>query len=264
MLIVIHCIFLALVAVSESRASDENLVQWGEEIERTAGRIVFTPVRRESGRGEWRLPASQERQDIILQYLRDSSFEAELAAAHALTVNWERGAERYHFIVLNMDLAGQWENAREGLLGHELGHVWLHAKGLVSPPFEPGPDACISIQSADIVQHILIRAEMERRGISSKEYLLNNLKISLDALEKPGGARLTRCQRAIALSHWLDFRHGLEGGDWEEADRYEARHRDRYPDISRLGDEIEKYLREHEITGRESFLQAVAFVRERL
>lgn len=254
--------------MSDLRAGEADLVRWGEEIELTAGRIVFAPASRQGA--EWKLPANLEREDIILKYLRDPSFRKELAAAHALTVNWEGAGERYHFIVLNMDLAGQWESAREGLIGHELGHIWLHAKGLTSPQFQPGPDACISIQSADIVQHVLIRAEMERRGISGKAYLLSNLKISLnalgkpDALGKPGNSSLTRCQKAVVLSHWLDFRHGIARGDWNEADRYSELHQERYPEISRRGVEIEEYLRDHEIADHESFLQAVAFVRERL
>ena len=256
---------MVLAAVSELQASEADLIRWGEEIERLAGKIVFAPVYRSTERSEWKLPANLERRDIILPYLRDPSFQKELAAAHALTVNWDGAAgERYHFIVLNMDVAGQWENAREGLIGHELGHIWLHAQGLVSPPFEAGPDACVAIQSADIVQHVLIRAEMERRGISGKEYLLNNLKISLEFIGKPGNTSLTRCQKAVVLSHWLDFRHGMAPGDWDDADRYAALHKERYPEISAMGAEIEEYLREHEIADRESFQQAVAFVRDRL
>jgi hypothetical protein len=260
--IVLHCSCLLLLAAASAWAQAEDaLTAWGEEIEKTAGRIVFVRVELDP-RNQVRIPKDTERADILLPYLRDETFRNELSAAHALTLNWEGNGEKYHFVLLNMALAAQWKDASDGLIAHEIGHIWLHAKGLAAPPYEAGPDACITIQTADMVQHALIREEMQRRGISGKEYLLNNLKLAMKGLGSGKPAQLDSCRRLIVLSHWLDFRFGIAPGDWGDAEHYAELHAARYPDIEAAGSVIEEYLRTHEISDRKTFLQAVDFVKQ--
>jgi hypothetical protein len=201
---------------------------------------------------------------VVARALGDESFRRNLAAAHALTIHWD-GVEKAHYVLLNMALAAQWKDAEEGLLAHEIGHIWLNAAGYRTPPYESGPVACLSVISADIPQHILIRAEVERRGIAASRYWLGNLELAKRSIEgrRPTG-RLDPCQKLVVLSQWMDARLGASPDSWTEWDCFESLYAKTYPSLKPHADALASLLRPLDLRGREQYQSALRSVRERL
>lgn len=258
----LYCIGWVLMASLEASPLEE----WRREIElRTGGRIAVVPVHTDPERNEMRLPEDLDAARIARRYLADDSFRRELTLAQALTIN-HRGPEgEIHLILLNMALADQWKGAEEGLLAHEVGHIWLDAMGLRAPAFQPGPRACIGIHAGDIPQHVLIRAEAERRGISTRPHLLGNLRMALAALESGKATRdPPPCARLALLSQILDARVGVTAEQWDERSRFLQLFESAYPEVASQAPAIEERLRLADLTDREQLEAVTEFVRRQL
>ncbi|MCC6861395.1 MAG: hypothetical protein IT158_22695 [Bryobacterales bacterium] len=259
-----HCILWLAAALAAGRAGaqsahvhfPEPLAAWAREIERVSGgavraaRIYTDPLR-----NELRLPADAPAPELIAHYLRDDSFRAQFAAAHALTVNHNGPRGKTHLILLNMARADEWTGEEEGLLAHELGHAWLDARGFAAPVYVPGPRSCVGVLAGDIVQHVLIREETERRGVSQKGYWMRQLRSSgTQPAPEP-------CQRLIQLAHLVDARLGLTGRDREVLARFESGYRASAPRLPEYARAIEAVLA-GDPGGREGFATTVRRVRE--
>ncbi len=253
-----HCIVVVFcLAAASIPASGYGgpLEQWKQEAGQLSGGTI--EVIRIGGRTSPKLP------EVVARAMADPSFRQNLAAAHALTVNWE-GPQRAHYVLLNMALAGQWENTEEGLLAHEVGHIWLNARGFHSPAYEPGPRACVGILAGDIPQHILIRDEMARRGIDGSRYWLGNLELAMHSTGKSSGnlpRRLEPCQKLVVLSQWMDARLGATPDTWPEWECFEALQRKVYSWLLPYADTLENLLRGAHLRMPAEFARTVMRVR---
>jgi hypothetical protein len=254
-----HCIVVGIclaTAGSPASVSGGRLEQWKREAgELSGGTIEVLRI----GGGSASQANPQPLPEVAARALSDASFRQNLAAAHALTVNWE-GPPRAHYVLLNMALAGQWKDAEEGLLAHEIGHIWLNARGFRSPPFEPGPRACLGILAGDIPQHILIRAEIERRGISGSRYWLGNLELAMQLTGK-SPPKLEPCQKLVVLSQWMDARLGATPDTWAEWECFEALQRKIHPWLLPYADTLENLLRGADLRTPAGFAGTVERVR---
>lgn len=246
--ILLHCIGLLAAAPVED---------WRQEIEqRYQTRISVIRVQFDSVRNEMRLPATLDDPAVARVYLTDAAFRQQFAVAHALTIN----LPDRHLIFLNLGFASQWAGSEDGLLAHELGHVWLDRQGFRAPPFVPGPRACLAIQSADIPQHALIRAETARRGLPWRDYLITSFRAALGGFESAAEPRLTPCQKVVLIGQWLDMRlSGLEA-DFDGYQRLNQLYTDRFPDLIPIAGMLETYLLQTNLNAPAAFARAVQYV----
>lgn len=233
-----------------------NLVQWSAEIEQlSGGRLILARTYADPRKDAVLVPAGIEGAGVLDRYMRDPRFRQQLGAANALSLNYDGPEGRLHFILLNMSHAGRWAGVEEGLIGHEFGHAWLHARGFHSPGYVSGPRACIASLSGDIVQHVLIRAEMDRRGIPYRDFWIRELEAeSPDRAEDP-------CRRLILLTHLVDALLGLDVAGWSGWDRYQAAIASSNPLVRSCAEAIAAYLKSADLSAPAGFQKAVAEVR---
>ncbi len=250
------CISIACAAAFAQSAHvklPEALAGWAEETERlSGGKIALARIYTDPLRNALVLPEDAPYPELLSQYFSDPSFRAQFAAAHALSVNHSGPEGRIHFILLNMSLSEQWTGAEDEVLAHELGHAWLNARGYRAPSFEPGPRACIATITGDLAQHVLIRAEVARRGLGYRNY--SNRQIDAE-LPEPAAAP---CRRLILLVHLVDARLGLERERWAAL---EDRLRRTNPLVPACADQIEAYLRQSDLTSTSGFEAALKTIR---
>jgi len=239
----------------------EALDAWKRQIEELGGgRVVVSRIHHDRERNLVVLPEDAGDRPVLRRFFLNPSFLSQFLATHAMSINYDGPEGKIHFIVLNMARAGEWGHAEEALLSHEFGHVWLNARGLALPGFEPGPRACVRIHAGDAVQHVLIFREIRRRGVDYNRYWLPNLETALGQLEqRPAGAPPDPfCQRVSQLALWVDVRLGLPDGEWEHAERFlelMARH---YPEHKQPTEELVGLLRAGDLNDRDTYDRALA------
>lgn len=235
-----------------------TVASWLAEVEElSGGRTVIVPVETDRVRNTISIPPLFPGRDVVRELLMQESFVAQFIRAHALTVNTERDGQRFHFVLLNMDLADQWEAHREHLLAHEAGHLWLNALGYRSLNADPSsPRACIATHAADIVQHVLIRHEMRRRGFDMS-FWIHNQQAWLKQLGDASRATVVGCERAQAVSLWVDGALGLNAELWPG---WNARTREAFPDLVPIGERIARFLNGMDLWDRSLYEAALAWV----
>lgn len=239
-----------------------SVKEWLRETEEfSGGRAVIVPVETDRVQNTLSIPPLFPGRDIVRHLLMQESFVRQLIRAHALTVDHEQAGQRFHFILLNMALADLWQDHREQLLAHEVGHLWLNALGYRSPVSDPSlPSACIATHTGDIVQHILIREEMARRGFDLS-FWIRNQQEWLRRLEAEGPpVQLTPCDRAQVVSNWLDGVLGLTSQQWPQWPRWRESTRSAFPEITAKGKEIEDFLKDLNLWDRSLYEAALSFV----
>jgi hypothetical protein len=214
---------------------------------------------------ELRIPEDAEGREILARYFRQPAFRTQFIAAHALTINHQGPEGKLHFILLNGASAAQWTGMEDALLAHELGHAWLDERGYKSPAYAAAERSCVAIHAGDMVQHILIRDETNRRGIAARHYWLRNLRAASAYLEnRPAGQAEPPCQKLIRLTQLLDVRLGLSQQDWDGFDHFLELYQTSYPDLLTHADAMESFLRDHDVSQPADFAAALEFVKDRL
>lgn len=170
-------------------------------------------------------------------------------------------------VLLNGARRGEWGAHEASLLGHEFGHAWLRARGYPAPVFPPGPLACLAIHTGDIVQHVLIRREMDRRGIPHQPLWLESLAAATRAARAwPDGDGLRRarvddpCLAARQAAEWADVRLGFTDARPEVVDQYEAEMRRVYPGLESVVGSIAEAVRGLEVEDRQRHREALELV----
>ncbi len=258
-----HCtLFLAATLTAGAQFAPAELPpslrSWGSEIESlSGGRVILVRVYADPQGDAVLVPAGVERGEVLDRYLKEVGFRRQLGAANALSLNYEGPEGRLHYVIVNMAHSSRWTGVEEGLIAHELGHAWFQARGFRSPEYVPGPRGCVAALAGDIVQHVLIRGEMERRGISYHPFWIRQLEA-----ESPE-AEVDPCRRLILLAHLVDARLGLTSADWSGLDEYEASISRTNPLVPPHALEIAAYLKKADLSGPARFAEALAFVRSR-
>ena len=187
------------------------------------------------------LPADAPERWLITRYLRNENFLREFAATQAVTVHYVGPEGKFHLVLLNMARAAEWGAHEEAILGHELGHIWLYAQQTPSPVYEEKADSCVTIHAGDILEHVLIREELQARGIDYPSYWRPQAGAMLDQLEAGAGPaedEMPVCRLMALLSLWLDARLGLDENAWNRFDDFEARMSRQFPRLRPLADEL--------------------------
>ncbi len=209
------------------------------------------------------LPPETPRREVLAGYTDQIGFVSQYRGAQAMTVNYVGTDGRVSFVLINPLLAGT-GTAEEAVIAHEFGHIWLKAKRYPAPAYTGGEAACLSVHALDAVQHILIREEMERRGVNWKAPWFAALEAALRQMEgEPGAATgVSRCQTLGQVAMWVDV--ALGAGDWPRRGAFLAAMRRRFPAIVPAAEEITGHLREVEVAELGRHRAALEFVFGRL
>ena len=228
---------LATVSLSPSLAT------WREAIEKT-GKIAVVLLRLPANAQTvaLALPADTPEREALANYTDQPGFVSQYRGAQAMTVNYLGPKGRVSFVLVNPQHAGTGA-AEEAVIAHEFGHIWLKALRYPAPAYAGGESACMSVHALDAVQHILIREEMDRRGIAWKAPWHAALGAALAQMEsEPGAAaNVGRCQSLGQAAMWIDV--ALGAGDWGRQGDFLAAMRRRFPEMVPAAEEITTYLR---------------------
>ncbi|MCS7024078.1 MAG: hypothetical protein NZV14_04720 [Bryobacteraceae bacterium] len=216
---------------------------WLAEVEQLSGhRVVVVPVETNRATNTISIPADFPGRPVVRELLMQENFVAQFVRAYALTVSASQSGQRFHFVLLNLARAEQWQDHREQLLAHEAGHLWLDALGYRSLQVDPSdPQACLATHASDIVQHILIRQEMQRRGFDSSFWIFNQQEW-LRQLPESGPVNVAGCERAQVVSLWLDGALGLNPSVWPQWPIWKVRTRQAFPDLVAAAERLASFL----------------------
>jgi hypothetical protein len=181
-----------------------------------------------------------------------------------MTINHDAPEGRAHFVLLNMARAQEFQDAEESLVAHEFGHAWLDALGFRSPDYTAQTRPCLATFTGDIVQHILIRRELETRGFPYRANWIRNLDMTLDALKERPPAPDSPCESLARVALWTDVRLGLNPETWRRHAEFEAAFRRHFPDLVETVEELVTVLGAVDVTARDRYQRALAYVERRL
>lgn len=153
--------------------------------------------------------------------LRQPGFAGLFARAQALSLRLEGGVQPRTYVLLNSPLIANTGNDKIQLIAHEFGHHWLAAQGMLPPEYASGPRGCLAVHAGDIVQHIFVRRELDRRGFAWREsYARDYQKAYLESGAAKGEG--DSCLRAQRLSLMMDLRTGFAAGAFDARNAYLA------------------------------------------
>lgn len=234
------------------------LEAWRQEIEQAMpGRVHLVRVPYDRARNEIRLPPDAPGRDFLRQLFLDAGFRGQFARAYALSVTrtLPEGGEQH--VLLNGALIDGWADQEvHALIAHELGHGWLNACGYPSPPYQSGVESCIAIHAGDAVQHVLIREEAKRRGVSLYSYWRRAVERQLQEVVEgveTGFPATTPCEKLTQLGLWVDAALGVTEEEFPELGRLLAGLRQAYPEIEPAFQELDQLLRGRDLTPPEVY-----------
>ncbi len=141
----------------------------------------------------------------------------------------------------------------------------MKAKGYPAPILVQNQWACAGIHSGDITQHVLIRSELDRRGIDHRTFWFETLDLAASQLERdPPPPESDRCARVRQAAQLVDVRLGVKSGEWPGQARYEAAVRRAMPEVEFTVAAIAAHLRAHDMADRGQHRAALQFVFEKL
>lgn len=254
----------SLFALALLWQAGDAISAWQQEIEQEGkAPVVIARVYRDRAQNTITLPPETPQRELVKSYLQKEEFVRNLMDAHALLISHRDNFGMTHLIVLNMDRAGEWAS-EDAIIAHELGHAWLKARGYPAPILQDGPTMCLGIHTGDVVQHILIRAEMERRGIDYRTGWLRDLDAALEGMEKDPAMPTEPCKRLRLAALWLDVRLGLSPQAWPNYSRFERLMTARAAWMKLFIDQIDAYLRGIDAADKTAHRQALDYIFARL
>lgn len=242
------------------------LASWKADIEAKSGTPVYLAVvEHDEAANTYSLGADAPRRELFTEYLKQESFLTQFSRMYSVLIHRKQPGDNSFLIMLNGARRKEWAGHEDALIAHELGHAWVKAEGYPTPMFVNNRWACVSINAGDITQHVLIRAEEERRGIDYKSFWLKSLEDATKQLEAAGKPpEGERCLRVQQVAQLVDVALGLKPGEWDGRDRYQADVRKAMPEIEETTNAILDYLRKHDMTDRDQHREALKFVFEKL
>ena len=258
-------LFLPLCLAASAPALSERLEKWKREIEQRGGQLVVARIETDRETNQVRVPPDTPRRVILARFLSNEQFRGQFLQTHAMTLNYQAAEGRVHFVLLNMARAAEFKDAEEPLLAHEFGHAWLDEQGFRSSDYAAEAQPCLAIHASDIVQHVLIRRALNERGILFREYWTRNLALALDALRKDGPpSSSSACELLARTALWTDVRLGLTPDAWSRQGEFDAAFRRSFPELAATVDELVTVLNAVDVTARERYQRALAYVKRRL
>jgi len=254
-------LWLALLTLSLPPALD----QWRAEIESAGGVPVYVAeVEFSADGGQMTLPDATPARPLFAQYLRQEDFVRQFVLMRGVLIHHQGPDGQAHLVLLNGARRPEWGAHRDALIAHEFGHAWLRAKGYPAPVFQPGPLACLAIHTGDIVQHVLIRREMEARGIDHLALWLASLEAATAGAavlpDNEGMAKIRAGDPCLALrqtAEWADVRLGFAGSRPEIVESYEVEMRRLFPDLEPAVSAIAEAVRSRKVEDHQQHLDAL-------
>ena len=217
-------------------ASESVMDAWANETGKLAGAPIL--VIRLKAR---ELPPEEPHRGIIARYRLTPSFEELFRVAQALSLNPKDPLAPFQYILINDEIAARDAAGVEGVIAHELGHLWIKSQGFATAQFVPGKAACLSVVSGDMVQHAVIRHEMDRRRIHWRPAWIRETEPALRQLEKDVGRpqdKVPVCQKLAQILLWVDVELGLTVKDWPMRDRFLELLAKRFPEAVRIAEPL--------------------------
>ncbi len=245
-------------AESSSRvALTPPLARWKADIEATGKTtVVLARVFTDAGRNELTLPDDADFRPFLRTLLESKSFVAQFVQTHAINVNSNTGLRPISVVLLNMARAADWDGQEDAVIAHELGHIWLHARGYQAPHAANGL-SCEAVHAGDIVQHILIREQMRIRRIAFLPFWIRTLEVALDELNAntadQAAQRIDPCRRISRLALWVDVALGLSDKDWSRGPELLSAFRKNFPELEQPASRIEMLLRGRNLQGHQTY-----------
>lgn len=232
------------------------LETWQSEIEaQSEGRLVLVRVQTIQPENVLTVPPEFVGRDIVRNLLLREEFVTQFIRAHAMNINYSGSEGQFHFVLLNMALAGDWQGLEDQLLAHEYGHIWLNVQGYSSPAYD---NVCLSIHAGDIVQHVLIREETRNRGLDSMAFWIRLQQRWLSEQEATSQPpQLDGCQRLQLLSAWMDASLGLTEKKWDKLQRYLSLLETRFPQLKSAAASLQEDLARRDLWDRSNYYNAL-------
>jgi hypothetical protein len=242
------------------------LLEWEREIEAAGTPLYIARVEYDSTRNAYSLPPDTEGLKLFEQRLGQDEILVQFHQMYASMI-YHRSPEGNAFLVLlNGARKDEWEKHEEALLAHEFGHAWIKSKGYPSPLFQPGLAGCLTVHSGDVIQHILLRAEMRRRKIDFVPFWLQTLDaaVAASSTQSESAAKPDGCTLVKQAAEWIDVHLGLEGVEWPGRSKYETAVRKNFPAVEPAVTELVAYLKNRDVSRREDYSEAMHHVFARL
>lgn len=242
------------------------LAGWKADIEAQSKTPVHIAVAEYSQAAHtYQLPASTPGRDLFATYLKSENFVRQFQQMYAVMIHHKAPDSSAFLVLLNGMREAEWCGHEEAVIAHELGHAWIKARGLPTPVFIDNAWACVGVHAGDIPQHVLMRAELDRRGIDHRTFWLAGLDAAAKEMEaQPAPPESDRCARVRVAAQWADVKLGLRENDWPGRARYEAAVRRQMPELEETVDEVVRYLKDKDLNDRDVHRAALQFVFARL
>jgi hypothetical protein len=261
----LRCLVLFAAVPLVGQTLTPALMRWRQEIEARGTPVYITRVDYNPARNTIGLPQDAPRRDIFASYLRSPAFLNDFQHLYAASITHKEEGKESYLILLNTARADEWRDAEEAVLAHELGHHWLQSLGYPAPAYQPGPLSCVSMFAGDVVQHVLIRQELDRREINHRGLMARVLDATarhLAANPKPPAS--DRCLLVRQAAQLADAILGMSGAPWPGREAYDAAWREKLPDIEVPVGKIVRYLRNRDVAPLDAHKEAVQFAYEQL
>ena len=257
-------VLLLLAGRLAGQALTPALEEWKKEIESGGVPVLLARVEHDAGANTYSLPEGIEGRELFAEYLGQPDFLKQFEQMYGVMVHHKNPRPAY-LIMLNMGRAGEWGEYEEAVLAHEFGHAWIKSRKYAAPVYQAGLAGCLAIHTGDIAQHVLIRKELERRGIDQRTFWLETLD---KATAKAGGmerpAEQDRCIRVMQARELVDVRLGLEGVDWAGREAYEAMVKRVFPEVEPTVAGIVAWMKRHDMEDAAQHRLALRVVFEHL
>lgn len=240
------------------------LLSWKAEIESNGVAVVVAELQSLAS-GALEAASETPHRDLLAPYLESEDFSRQFALMHASMVFQRAPGREVAFVLLNGARRAEWEPWQEALLAHEFGHAWIKSLKYPTPVFVPGPHACLAVHTGDITQHVLIRRELDRRGIEYRKHWLDLLERAIPVMQTSAPPpEEDRCARARLAAEWVDVKLALQPGEWPAQASYEAAVRRYMPEIVSTVERITNYVRGCDLADRGQHREALKAVFEML
>ena len=242
------------------------LLSWKTDIEAKGGaRLLVAEVQHQAERNEFTLADDTPGRELFIEYLKQDQFMGQFSLMYAVMIHHKSPVGGAYLIMLNGAKRSEWEAHQEALLAHEFGHAWLKAEGYPAPILISNQWACVGIHAGDITQHVLIRAELDRRGIDHRTFWFRTMDQATVQMEKgPPPPETDRCARVRQTAQLVDVRLGVKAGQWAGQARYEAAVHQSMPEVESTASAIVEYLQSRDMADRAQHRAALQFVFEKL
>lgn len=240
------------------------LEQWKAEIEKAGVPVLLARVDHDAATNTYRLSESVQGRDLFVEYLQQEDFIRQFQHMYGVMVH-HKGIREAYLVMLNGARSSEWEADEEAVLAHELGHAWIKSRRYPTPVFQAGLAGCLAIHTGDIAQHVLIRKELNRRGIDFRSFWLKSLDRAVrQSASAVRPAEDDRCVRVRQAAELVDVRLGLAGYDWPGRADYEAMVKRLMPEVEPTVGDIIEWIASHDMEDVDQHRQTLRVVFEKL